>query len=84
MSDALDAGLCIVLLEAHKVGFTVSSNFARAHADFVAMAASLGYLSTRVHKNVFGRDWRPTVRGLAWLNTYDLITEEEEPEECSN
>lgn len=70
--NAIDDGLCEVILEAHIRGFTVASDFARKHADYVAMAASMGLISTRVHLNVFSREWRPTVAGLRWLNELDL------------
>jgi hypothetical protein len=76
MLTNIDKGLMEVVLEAHRVGFTVSSNFARERADYVGMAASMGYISTRVHRNVFSRDWRPTVQGLAWLNSMELTNEE--------
>ncbi len=72
---AIDDGLCSVILEAHIRGFTVQSDFARKHADYVAMAASMGLISTRVHLNVFSREWRPTVGGLRWLNELDLEQE---------
>ena len=73
---AIDNKLCDVILEAHKRGFTVQSDFARTYADYVAMAASMGLISTRVHSNVYSREWRPTVFGLRWLNEIDLDGED--------
>ena len=73
--NAIDDGLVTVILEAHKLGFTVQSNFAREHADYVGMAASMGLVSTRVHSNVYSREWRPTVKGLSFLNEMDLEEE---------
>lgn len=72
----IDDGLCDVVLEAQKRGFTVASDYARSRADFVAMAASLGLISTRVHKNLYSREWRPTVKGLTWLEQLDLMEDE--------
>jgi len=63
-----DRSLCEVIIEAYRRGFTVQSDFARTHADYIAMAASLGLLSTRVYSNVFSREWRPTIKGLAFVN----------------
>lgn len=77
--DHLDSGLVRVVLEAYKNAFSVQSDFARRESEFVAMAASLGLISTRVHKNVFSRHWRPTIRGMMFLETNHLT--EEEPEE---
>lgn len=77
--DHLDTGLVGVVLEAHKSAFSVQSDFARKEAEFVAMAASLGLVSTRVHKNIFSRHWRPTVKGLMFLESMQLA--DDEPEE---
>lgn len=77
--DHLDSGLVNVVLEAFKSAFSVQSDFARKEAEFVAMAASLGLITTRVHKNVFSRHWRPTVNGLMFLESLHLP--EDEPEE---
>jgi hypothetical protein len=78
-TDHLDSGLVAVVLEAYKNAFSVQSDFARREAEFVAMAASLGLLTTKVHRNVFSRHWRATVKGLMFLESLKLT--EEEPEE---
>jgi hypothetical protein len=70
--DHLDSGLVNVVLEAHKSAFSVQSDFARREAEFVAMAASLGLISTRVHKDIFSRHWRPTVKGLTFLESLHI------------
>lgn len=54
--------------EAHSKGFTVSCNFARQNAHLVAAAASLQLITTRINRDVFGRDWQITAKGLRWLN----------------
>ena len=51
---------------------TVSSNYAREKAPIVAMAASLGLISTRISRDVFGRTWMLTVGGLRTLNETEL------------
>lgn len=60
--------LTVVLDEAHRTGFTVSSVFARANAETVAMAASLQLITTRVTSEVFSRYWQITNKGLRTLN----------------
>jgi hypothetical protein len=80
MSDPLrtfDQGLAVVIIEAHRFGFSVKSNFAREHADYIAMAASMGLVSTRVFANIYSREWRPTVDGLKFLQTIDFEWDEE-------
>src|SRR4051794_10712317 len=62
----IDRSLCDVVIEAYRRGYTVQSDFARTHADYIAMAASLGLLSTRLYGNVYSREWRPTVKGLSF------------------
>jgi hypothetical protein len=53
-------------------------------ADYVAMASSLGLISTRVYGNVFSREFRPTMKGLGFLEVHlgaDFVAEPEETEE---
>lgn len=68
--NTTDKKLSQVLLEAYRRGFTVQSDFARTNADYLAMAASLGLVSTRVYGNVYSREWRVTVKGLTWLEDH--------------
>ena len=77
MSIHLDSGLANVVLNAHLASYTVQSDYARREAEFVDMAASLGLITTKVSKGVFSRHWRPTARGLMFLETYDLVNDDE-------
>lgn len=47
---------------------TIQSDTARAQAAVVAMAASLGLITTQLSPHKFGRAWRITNRGLLLLN----------------
>lgn len=47
---------------------TVSSNFARAHALYIGMAASMQLITTRVSSTVYRGAWNITPKGLSWLN----------------
>ena len=80
--NPIDKKLFEVVLEAYKRSFSVQSDYARAVAEHVAMAASLGFISTKVHNNVYSRDWRPTVKGLTWLESQDIKVTEEELEDA--
>lgn len=60
----IDANLKTVLHEAWVRGFTTKSDFSREFADFVAMAASMGLITSRVMGQVFGRGWQITAKGL--------------------
>ena len=62
-----------IVLEAQKRGgFTTSCDYARQNSAVVAMAASIGLISTRVHLDVYGNEWKPTIMGLSLLNQAEL------------
>jgi len=72
MTSSIDSNLARIVIEAHRHGFSVQSDFARRNADYVAMAASMGLVSTRIVGNAFGRMWRPTVEGMTFLQAIDV------------
>jgi len=72
MTSSIDSNLARIVIEAHQHGFSVQSDFARRNAGYVAMAASMGLVSTRIVGNAFGRMWRPTVEGMAFLQAIDV------------
>lgn len=54
-----------ILSHAHKYGyFTTKSDFARHHADLVAMLACEGLLTTRLPSGHYNNRWRITAKGL--------------------
>ena len=69
-SDVLIDYLIPLLEEAWTTGFTVSSDFARKHAEIVAMAASLQLITTRITRDLYGRHWQVTSKGLRFLNEH--------------
>lgn len=46
----------------------IQSNAARRDAALVAMAASMGLITTQIGQHEFGREWRVTNKGLFLLN----------------
>jgi hypothetical protein len=46
----------------------VKSDYAREHAEIVAMAASLNMITTKTGSNQFALSWLITNKGLSWLN----------------
>ncbi len=76
MKELIENSLVKVVLEAYTQSFKVQSDFARTEAEYVAMAASLGLITTRVHRDVFSRHWRPTVKGLMFLESLKLTDDE--------
>ena len=58
-----------VLEQAYLAPFTTKSDFARLAADRVAMAASDGFLTTRIATGLYGTHWRLTPAGAAHLVT---------------
>ena len=75
-----DENFLSVLKVAHSGGFAVQSNFARCAAVDVAMAASLGCISTctGVDNKGYGRVWYVTHKGLGILK----VAKEQEQEAC--
>ncbi len=68
MSEITGQTLTKVLNNAYQNPFTTRSNFAREHAELVAVCACEGLISTRhVGTDQFGRRWHITVMGLMRL-----------------
>ena len=57
---------------------TVSSNFARENAPYIAMAASMGLISTKITRDVYGNAWKPTTGGLSLLAEKDLLDDDDQ------
>lgn len=55
-----------VVAEAYICGISVNGDFYRANAAAVAAAASMGFLTTRTVDG-YGRVYRPTLAGMAWV-----------------
>jgi hypothetical protein len=56
-----------VIQKAWLQGFRTKSNFARLYADEVAIAASLGLISTKIGKEKFDKTWHITRKGLDYI-----------------
>lgn len=70
----------LVLKEAWSTGFTTKGDFARHNADYVAIAACMGWITTRIFPpDLWGSTWQITSKGLAALEElYGIDTEEDE------
>ena len=68
-SDTPGQKLIDVLWAAWGGGFSTKSNFARDYADYVAVAASSGLITTHITGPTFGRFWLIAPKGLErlWL-----------------
>lgn len=60
-----------VLRKAWLTGFRTKSDFARTYADEVAIAASLGLITTKIGREHFDRTWRITRKGMDFLGDTD-------------
>lgn len=56
-----------VLTRAWIAPFRTKSDFAREHASVVAMAASDGYLTTKIATGLYDQSWRVSPAGLTHL-----------------
>ena len=58
-----------VLAKAWHAPFKTKSDFAREHADLIGMAASDGFITTRIATGLYGRSWQITAAGIQHLHT---------------
>jgi hypothetical protein len=56
-----------ILRRAWLQGFRTKSDFARIYANEVAVAASLGLISTKIGSERFDKSWHITRKGLGYL-----------------
>ena len=61
------AQVMLVIIKALEKGFSCKGEFARRMAVFVAAAAELGAITTRIDDTQFGSVWSCTEDGLDWL-----------------
>ena len=54
-----------ILKQALEAPFKTKSNFARERADLIAMAASDGFITTRIAAGLYSRKWMLTPLGLS-------------------
>tara|TARA_B100000768_G_C11213432_1_gene347071 strand:- start:196 stop:438 length:243 start_codon:yes stop_codon:yes gene_type:complete len=62
-----------VLDEAWQGNFTTKSEFSRREADWVGLAASLGYITVLASEESWTRYWMITEEGLAQLQEINVI-----------
>lgn len=63
-----------VLAQAWQGGFSIASNYARDHAPVVALAASLGWISTvSLCGRKYGRTWHITAEGVSAFNSREQV-----------
>jgi len=77
----IDSCLKQVLQTVWTCQVTTKSDFARENADYIAMAASMGLISTRIMSNVYGRQWQVTAKGLDALEKHYGFKTTEDPVE---
>lgn len=54
----------VVTAEAYELPFATKSNFAREYADYIAIAAAVGWITVQRKDLSFGRRWLITLDGL--------------------
>lgn len=65
--DPMTTNIDTVLRKAWLQGFRTKSDFARQFANEVAIAASLGMISTKIGAERFDKAWHITRKGLTFL-----------------
>jgi len=64
----IDKRLSEILTYVWRNTVTVKSSYARDHAEYFAMAASMALITTRVGPNVYAGAWQITGKGLRHIN----------------
>jgi hypothetical protein len=64
----IDTKLSEILTTIWRTTVTVKSTYAREHAEYIAMAASMQLITTRVGPNVYAGAWQITGKGLRHIN----------------
>jgi hypothetical protein len=54
--------------------FSTKSDYARLHANLIALAASRGYITTRLNRESYGTRWLITPGGLARVYRFPTNT----------
>jgi hypothetical protein len=74
MTNSQETFLTDVLRRAWLNPFSTKSDYARQHANLVALAASRGYLTTRLDRENYGTRWLVTPEGLARVHRFPKST----------
>ena len=61
-----------VMVKARVEPFTTKSDTARVCANEIALLASEGLLTTKVHEGAYGNIWMVTEDGLAWMEEVEF------------
>ena len=72
VADGIGPKLIDVVHRAYTQGFSTKSDFAREQADYVAIAACMGLISTSVPQVGYGRIWRATASGINRLSSNEV------------
>ena len=62
-----------VVARARQTPFTTKSNFARIHANEVALAASEGFITTKLNDTTYTNAWMVTGEGLDFMEGLDDV-----------
>lgn len=68
------APLVTVVAQSRVKPFTTKSDFARLHADFVAICAVEGFITTRMSSDTYTNHWMITQEGLEFLEAIDDVS----------
>lgn len=64
-----------VLDKAWRDPFTTKSDFARTHADFIAIASYEGMITTKLSEETWGKEWLITELGMAFREDLRITIE---------
>lgn len=73
--EIIDGTMAVVavVINAHTAPFTTKSDFARKYASEIGLAASEGFISTRMETGRFTNRWMVTREGLEFLDEMENV-----------
>jgi hypothetical protein len=69
------ASVYTVLHNTWRSPYTTKSDFARAHANYVAMCASEDLITTKIAEDTWGNEWLITEMGMAFMQELQFTLE---------
>ena len=69
------AAVYTVLHSTWRSPYTTKSDFARAHANYVAMCASEALITTKIADDTWGNEWLITELGMSFMEELQITLE---------
>jgi hypothetical protein len=76
LTNNIELNVYKTVQQAYLDPFTTKSDFSRTYADYVAIAACKGYITTHLTSNAYGNTWRVTDKGYLLISKDTMETDD--------